>query len=219
VRPGGPEHTQALLAFRRDHAEPPDKGWSLDPIVAARLGLRDTVQSLVAEWIERFQAFPQGFFAIDPVGVAASEPRFRLEPAAVLATALNEMCLQGHGGVLRLFPAIPWDWDGVFSLRSEGGFRVMAQIASREVVWAAIESLTGQRCRLANPWDGVARVQVGYKEIVRSDEPLLEFQTERGVTYTVDRPDRPLSRMLRIRLTGRHAAGVRAWGNRRIGLD
>lgn len=215
----GPDRNRALALFRRCCAEEPLSCWSTAPIVAARLGLRDTVQDLVAEWIERFQAHPQGFFASGAGGAEFADRPLRLEPGAILAMTLNEMCLQSHGGIVRLFAGLPWDWEGVFNLRCEGGFRVMAQIADREVVWAAIESLTGERCRLANPWHGVARVQLGRRELVRSDERLLEFPTERGGIYTVDRPDRPLSRMLRIRLTGRRPVVGRRWGSRQLGLD
>ncbi len=219
VLAGSPAHEAAVDAFRRRSIEWTLEGWSVLPIVAARLGLRDTIQGLIDDWIERFQAHPQGFFALDPSGSATGARSISLEPAAILAMTVNEMCVQGHGGVLRLFPALPWDWEGVFSLRTDDGFHVMAQYGGRELAWAAIESYTGRRCRLVNPWSGVARVALGRADVVRSADRLLEFDTERGGIYVVDRPDRPLARMVRVRMTGRHAVGTRSHGSRQLGID
>jgi alpha-L-fucosidase 2 len=52
-----------------------------------------------------------------------------LEGNFAFAAGVQEMLLQSHGGVIRVFPAIPADWDECdFShLRAEGAFLVSAQ--------------------------------------------------------------------------------------------
>lgn len=54
---------------------------------------------------------------------------FTLEGNFAFAAGVQEMLLQSHGGVIRVFPAIPADWDECdFShLRAEGAFLVSAQ--------------------------------------------------------------------------------------------
>lgn len=62
-----------------------------------------------------------------------------LEIGGVLMTALNEMLLQSHDGVIRVFPAPPAEWrDAAFHPRAVGPF--------------LIESLTGAECRTETPW-------------------------------------------------------------------
>ena len=60
---------------------------------------------------------------------------FTLEGNFAFASALQEMLLQSHTGVVRLFPAIPSDWQDVsFStLRTYGAFLVSASMEKGEV--------------------------------------------------------------------------------------
>jgi hypothetical protein len=60
------------------------------------------------------------------------------------------MLLQSHGGIIRVFPAVPAKWrDAVFHrLRAEGAFRVSASREAGKTNWIFIESLAGEPCRL-----------------------------------------------------------------------
>ncbi len=55
---------------------------------------------------------------------------FTLEGNFAFASGLQEMLIQSHTGVVRLFPSLPDDWDEVTfdGLRTEGGFMVSAGI-------------------------------------------------------------------------------------------
>ncbi|MCX6880399.1 MAG: hypothetical protein NTW21_42325 [Verrucomicrobia bacterium] len=69
--------------------------------------------------------------------------------------ALNEMLLQSHEGVIRLFPAWPKDLDARFGkLRTYGAFLVSAQRQGGLVAGVTIRSEKGRDCTVENPWPG-----------------------------------------------------------------
>ena len=75
-----------------------------------------------------------------------------LEYCVVNALALNEMALQSHQGVVRIFP----DWDARLdcafeNLRADGAFLVSAEIRSGAVLYAKIVSEKGGILRVAYP--------------------------------------------------------------------
>ena len=56
------------------------------------------------------------------------------------------------------------------------------------------EVRAGVRCSLYMPWEGVVRVrQLPTMKAVElhADDAVLSFETSRGATYVVDRPDDP----------------------------
>jgi hypothetical protein len=61
-------------------------------------------------------------------------------------------------------------------------------------------------------------VQDGKIDLLRSAEPVLQFDTERGRVYVIDRLLNPLSRIPRERLGGRRRSGIARLGERRIGI-
>jgi alpha-L-fucosidase 2 len=216
---GSAEHTQAVRTFLYGGREHIPFGWSRDAIIAARLGLRETVSDLLLQHVEKFQIFPQGFFhylrksAIDP-----DDHIPYLDSLGVIATALNEMCVQGHDGTIRVFPALPPGWNATFMLRTAGGFLVMAQTYKASPLWVAVMSLTGSRCQICNPWEEMTRVLDGRIEIMRSRERILSFPTEVRRVYVLEPYSRSLSRMPRIRLSGRRNTSTKHLGRRQIGL-
>jgi alpha-L-fucosidase 2 len=216
---GSPEYERAVRTFHLNDRGHNRYGWSIDSIIAARLGLRLEIADLLREHVQKFQIYPQGFFhyAGQPPPNSPENIPY-LEPLGMLATALNEMCVQGYDGTLRVFPALPPGWAATFMLRTAGGFVVMAETEGKEVLWVAILSLTGETCRLQNPWQETARVGLGKTLVLRSDAPLLEFDTEHGNVYLIDRTSQPLSKMLRHRLTGKRNMTPKCLGSRKIGL-
>jgi hypothetical protein len=87
-----------------------------------------------------------------------------LEPLGILGAAVNEMLLQSHDGVIRLFPAVPPDWECACSLWAVGGFRVSCRKTGDGVAAPVeIRSSQGGTCRMANPWPG-QRVTVAAQE-------------------------------------------------------
>jgi hypothetical protein len=80
--------------------------------------------------------------------------------------AINEMLLQSHEGVLRLFPCWPKDQDARYgNLRAAGAFLVAAELQRGHVSGVKIVSEKGRPCTVQNPWPG-AKVQ-----LIRNGKP------------------------------------------------
>ena len=154
-------------------------GWSVSPIVFARLGMAEHVADALRRHILHFQHFPQGFWNYQGsqdglatnLAVTANvsdrfdeldtfpfpqqpHAHFGLEPGAVVQAAINEMFLQSYDGAIRICPAVPKDWDGAFALWAEGGFRVSAHVEAGRAREVVVESLRGEECRLIPDPDG-----------------------------------------------------------------
>ncbi len=80
---------------------------------------------------------------------------FTLEGNFAFASAVQEMLIQSHTGIIRIFPAIPSLWkDAAFNtLRTEGAFLVSAERKSGRIEKVEILSENGGLCRLHNPFD------------------------------------------------------------------
>ena len=81
---------------------------------------------------------------------------FTLEGNFAAAAGVQEMLLQSHTGVIRVFPAIPPGWaDAAFTtLRAEGAFLVSALRRGGKVAELEIRAERGGRCRLESPFTG-----------------------------------------------------------------
>lgn len=67
--------------------------------------------------------------------------------------AINEMLLQSHEGVLRLFPCWPREMDARFgTLRAVGAFLVSAELKDGVISGVTILSEKGRDCTVVNPW-------------------------------------------------------------------
>ena len=148
-------------------------------IASARLGMGEHALRTLTLLVENWQLFPQGFFAdhlpdysanrweVNRVAVIRdgkrTEQRAELpnrwfdrptfEPSGALMTTLNEMLLQSHDGVIRLFPAMPESWkDAAFRLAAVGGFVVTGERRGGEIQPFTVESASGGLCRAENPW-------------------------------------------------------------------
>jgi len=74
--------------------------------------------------------------------------------------AINEMLLQSHDGVIRLFPCWPREMDARFgTLRTVGAFLISAELRSGVASGVKITSEKGRACTILNPWPG-RKVQV-----------------------------------------------------------
>ncbi|MEK3916740.1 glycoside hydrolase family 95-like protein [Paenibacillus sp. FSL H7-0331] len=92
----------------------------------------------------------------------------------------------GKESVINVFPACPKDWNAEFSLWCHGGFKVTSEICKGVIEFVKIESTLGGKCRLRNPW-GERELVVHQGDHVQmvSKASLLEFDTDKGTTYTV----------------------------------
>ncbi len=79
---------------------------------------------------------------------------FTLEGNFAFASAVQEMLIQSHTGVVRIFPAVPESWkDAAFtSLRTYGAFLVSANRMGGQVVEIRVTAERGGPLRLENPF-------------------------------------------------------------------
>lgn len=79
---------------------------------------------------------------------------FTLEGNFAFASAVNEMLLQSHTGVIRVFPALPESWQEASfrRMRAEGAFLVSADYAQGKVVKVVVYAEKGGKMKIFNPF-------------------------------------------------------------------
>lgn len=79
---------------------------------------------------------------------------FTLEGNFAFASGLQEMLIQSHTGIVRVFPAIPDSWSDLSfkTLRTKGAFLISASKKSGKVNLVRIESEKGGTIKLENPF-------------------------------------------------------------------
>lgn len=79
---------------------------------------------------------------------------FTLEGNFAFASGIQEMLLQSHTDVVRVFPAIPGSWKNVAfqQLRAQGAFLISAEMKGGTVVNVTIASEKGGKISLKNPF-------------------------------------------------------------------
>jgi hypothetical protein len=169
--------------------------WSLDAVWASRLGLNQEAGLLLKEHAVRYNRFRYGGWdssnsAVFPDGLSVVP---YVDGAGLSAFATQDVLLQSHGGVIRLLPAAPKNWSGIFRLRAEGGFLVAVDFAQGQPRLVEIHSEGGRHCRIRNPWDATCVVRRGDDVVLRTNKPLVEFATQPGARYLLESADRPIS--------------------------
>lgn len=189
-------------------------------IQAARLGLGKHALTIIESVAQDAQVLPQGFFtegsvlgqpiysknrwAVNTPCIIRHGKRTKeraqllsdwfdmpsLEGGGELMTALNEMLLQSHDGIIRAFPSLPEAWqDASFKLRAVGAFVVTATRKVGEVQPLLVESLKGGPCHLENPWPqkqiSVRELGSGRLETVKAGAGFVVFKSKAGSVYLV----------------------------------
>ena len=76
-----------------------------------------------------------------------------IENCAGVTACINEMLLQSHEGIIRLFPVWPKQMAARFGrLRAAGAFLVSSELDKAGVTHVIIESEKGRDCTVENPW-------------------------------------------------------------------
>ena len=106
---------------------------------------------------------------------------FTLEGNFAFASGINEMLIQSHTGIIRIFPAIPEAWENVSfkKLRTYGAFLVSSELKDRKVRTVEIDSETGGIFKMHNPFPGNKFDCKGVSEI-RDSGDIIEFNTSVG---------------------------------------
>ncbi len=101
---------------------------------------------------------------------------FTLEGNFAFASAIQEMLLQSHSGVIRVFPAIPQDWkDCSFDkLRGYGAFVISANKENGFIQNVKIFSEKGGVVRMQNPFCGKFEIDRDYQ--LEGENIVIEMQ-------------------------------------------
>lgn len=144
----------------------------------ARLGIEpDILLSHLNEQIQK-HSYSNGFIFFGGGGI---------ECCSGVPCTLNEMLMQSHEGVIRLFPV--WDLaeDAAFTtLRAYGAFLVSASLRGGSIAFAEIISEKGRPCAVQLPYPAKLAVRNGNAEIpVHEENGVYRFDTKPGETYNI----------------------------------
>jgi hypothetical protein len=231
-------------------------GWCPYPIAMARMGMGEELAAELPNVLSTWQFYPQGFqnygpyavyvhdrderWATNAVREAETNQRFDFpkwnfrhfdnEPGPILATAVSEMMLQSHEGLIRLFGAKPAAWSASFRLAASGNFVVNAGAGPDGPAWSCVESRSGGVCRVADAWegaevwmaaiapDGTASPSVRLQaEPVRSDR-VFSFPTEKGWRYLLGASPDALSEWEVVPARYERNRSFKRCGDARLGL-
>ncbi len=104
---------------------------------------------------------------------------FTLEGNFAFAAGLQEMLIQSHDGIIRVFPALPDSWKEVSftDLRTEGAFLVSATLGKGQLVQIKIISEKGGELKIDR---GSREFKVMGSRSSRVDNNILRIQTQPG---------------------------------------
>ena len=104
---------------------------------------------------------------------------FTLEGNFAFASGIQEMLLQSHTGIIRIFPAIPLKWKDVAfkTLRAQGAFLVSARQKEGKMEKVEIISEKGGICKLRNPFGATPyQIKFSWKGTVKTDGEILTIE-------------------------------------------
>ncbi len=191
------EAREAVLAsVRQILKQSGSKGWvgysfTWAASLAARAGLADDAVRHLVDF-ERAFVTRNGFhvngdqtWSILPKQRYRGHRLFTLEGNFLFMDAVQEMCMQSHGGIVRLFPAIPDSWKEVSftDLRAEGGFKVSAKRAGGATTEVEIMATCDAVLKLRDPFAG-GEAKWSIKHQREGDYLLFELKAGDGLKGT-----------------------------------
>ncbi len=110
---------------------------------------------------------------------------FTLEGNFAFASGIQEMLIQSHTGVIKLFPAIPGDWEEAKfeKLRTYGAFLVSANLENGNVSEVEIISEKGGRLVIENPFKN-ADFKTDKEYSVEGNNLVIETQSGEKLSLT-----------------------------------
>lgn len=113
---------------------------------------------------------------------------FTLEGNFAFASGIQEMLLQSHTGIVRVFPAIPASWKDVSfdKLRTYGAFLVSAQKKNGRTLRVVVFSEKGGMLRLYNPFGDHPFTVSGTDKTYDIKDSIIELSTIPGQTVAFE---------------------------------
>ena len=108
-----------------------------------------------------------------------------IEHLTTVPVTINEMLLQSHEGVIRLFPC--WDKKSPASfenLRADGAFLVSAELKNKKISSIKIKSLQGRTCNVDFAYvKSVKRESDGEEIPFTRNGNIISFETQADEVY------------------------------------
>ena len=142
-------------------------------IGAARVGYDpDILFDKAKKKIERY-SYPNLWISAEGGGI---------ETCSAIPGMINEMMLQSHRDVIRIFPVFPGDQKAsYYRLRTFGAFLVSSAVDNGLVQYVIIKSEKGRDCKILNPWpDKQVTLYRNGEEAQKVTGKELFFKTEHG---------------------------------------
>ena len=107
---------------------------------------------------------------------------FTLEGNFAFASAIQEMLIQSHTGIVHIFPAIPASWDTLSfdKLRAEGAFIISAKKENGAITIIEITTEKGGLLKFKNPF-GTSNFKID-----------TEFKMENGTIIIDTKPNQKI---------------------------
>lgn len=172
--------------------------WGLAAAIAAHVERPNLARSFLLDFADRFVSESTIYMQGTPEFAAFAtrndfQPTMEAGPSACMG--LQNMLLQSHHGLIRVFPAVPPLWDDVsfWSLRTEGALLVSAVRRQGQTQFVHIESTVGGPCRVKTNFQVTEPVHVegatGWKQ---EEDGTIAFDTKPGGHYFIwSGPERP----------------------------
>lgn len=121
-------------------------------------------------------ALPNGLFRHHGGGI---------EHLTTIPATINEMLMQSHEGVIRLFPCWDKSSSAAFTnLRANGAFLVSAELKNEKLANLKIKSLKGRKCSVEFPEaTAVTRESDNEKINFKKDGDIITFETRENEAY------------------------------------
>ncbi|MBR5232762.1 MAG: hypothetical protein IKW03_01000 [Clostridia bacterium] len=110
-----------------------------------------------------------------------------IEHLTMIPSTINEMLMQSHENVIRLFPCWDKKEDASFdNLRADGAFLVSSELKNGEITSLKIKSLKGRNCSVES--DMISRIQIadsGKKVRFTKEGNIITFNTKPDTEYVL----------------------------------
>lgn len=106
-----------------------------------------------------------------------------IESPLAAAESINDMLLQSWGDTIRVFPAVPDEWNNIAfqSLRTEGAFLISAVRENGKTSFVHIKSLAGEPCKIKTGIGSSIRLLADRNIAIKYlQEDLIELQLEKN---------------------------------------
>ncbi len=110
-----------------------------------------------------------------------------IEHLTTIPATINEMLMQSHEGIIRLFPCWNKNDDASFqNLRADGAFLVSAELKNEKITSLKIKSLKGRNCTVQCPDVKSVIRKTDNKEIsYNRTGDTISFETQEDTEYTI----------------------------------